>query len=586
MPSSGPVDRPDVPTSDSAATAAFFPALVKELAAACGAGYVFVAECTDDTHSRVQTLAFWSVDRLAENIAFDLNGTPCEAVIRGNVTCHPRDLQTRYPGDTGLADVAAQSYLGVPLIGRSGEVLGHIAVLDTKPMEQNDARVRLLRTIAPRAASELERVRTATQIATLNQRLVQAAERARSLLAINNAVVLNLTRDALFRAITDALHPVMPFDRSTIFLIDESRNVLRLAVAEGAIPSERFVPGLELPLEGSHAGWAFRNQRVFFRPDLAKEREFEGEEVLLREGFRSFVVVPLVVRGKSIGTLNLGSLKPLQYGAAEADLLGEVANQVALAIENMRKYEEIGRLTRVQQEVKIAADIQQALLPAGHYSGVGFEAAAASVPCRTIGGDFFDYFEVPNGSFGLALGDVAGKGPPAALLTAVLQGILAGHVHLDMGPAETMAYVNRVLVRRTIEARFATVLYATLAPDGRLTYCNAGHIPPLLVRGGSVRCLERGGLVVGAFQDAAYEEEAIQLDPADLLVVVSDGVTEAQNIDGDEFGNERLGSLVQANADLTPAALVECLLESVRQFSAGAEQHDDVTVLALRYEGR
>lgn len=400
--------------------------MVRDLAAAFGVGYVFVAECSDDTRRRVQTLALWGVDRLAENIAFDLNGTSCEAVIRGNVTCHTHDLQARYPGDTRLAVWAAQSYLGVPLIGTSGEILGHIAVLDTKPMEQDDARVLLLRTIAARAAIELERLRTTTQIATLNQRLMQAAERARSLLAINNAVVLNLTRDALFRAITDALRPVMPFDRSTIFLFDESRNLLRLAVAEGAIPSERFVPGLELPLEGSHAGWAFRNQRVFFRPDLATEREYEGEEVLLREGFRSFVVVPLVVRGKSIGTLNLGSLKPMQYGAAEAELLGEVANQLALAIENMHKYEEIGRLTRVQQEVKLAADIQQALLPAGHYSGVGCEAAAASVPCRTIGGDFFDYFEVPSGSFGLALGDVAGKGPPAALLTAVLQGILAG----------------------------------------------------------------------------------------------------------------------------------------------------------------
>src|SRR6185503_4485360 len=149
---------------------------------------------------------------------------------------------------------------------------------------------------------------------------------------------------ALFRAITDALRPVMPFDRSTIFLYDESRDVLRLVVAESAIHSERFTPGLELPLEGSHAGWAFRHQRVFFRPDLAREREYEGEDVLLREGFRSLVVVPLVVRGRSIGTLNLGSVQPMQYGAVEAELLREVANQLALAIENMREYEEIGRL--------------------------------------------------------------------------------------------------------------------------------------------------------------------------------------------------------------------------------------------------
>src|SRR5262249_14778300 len=251
--------------------AEFFPALVRHLAAALDVEYVFVAECTDDTHTRVQTLAFWSRDTLAENIEFDLDGTPCEAVIGGQETCHTHDLQTRFPRDTGLVDLCAESYLAVPLIGTSGEILGHVAVLDTKPMEQDEARALLLRTFASRAAIELERLRTTNQIAALNQKLMHAAERARSLLAINNAVVLNLTRDALYRAITDALRPVMPFDRSTIFLYDERRNVLRLVVAESDIPSERFIPGLELPLEGSHAGWAFRYQRVFFRPDLAKE---------------------------------------------------------------------------------------------------------------------------------------------------------------------------------------------------------------------------------------------------------------------------------------------------------------------------
>jgi formate hydrogenlyase transcriptional activator len=324
--------------------AAFFPALVNCLAAALAVQYVFVAECTDDTRTRVRTLAFWTRDTLAGNIEFDLAGTPCEAVIDGQVCWHTRDLQTRFPRDVGLVDLDAHSYLGVPMIGTSGDILGHLAVLDIKPMAHDEARELLLRTFASRAAIELERLRTTNQIAALNQQLMHAAERARTLLAINNAVVLNLTRNALFKAITEALRPVVPFDRSTIFLYDDDQRLLRLVVAESAIPSDLFVPGLELPLEGSHAGWAFRHQGVFFRPDLAKERQYEGEAVLLREGFRSLVVVPLVVRGKSIGTLNLGSLKPMQYGAVEADLLREVANQLALAIENMREYEEIGRL--------------------------------------------------------------------------------------------------------------------------------------------------------------------------------------------------------------------------------------------------
>src|SRR4029077_16462045 len=157
---------------------------------------------------------------------------------------------------------------------------------------------------------------------------------------------------------------------------------LRLVVAESAIPSELFTPGLELPLEGSHAGWAFRHQRVFFRPDLAEERQYEGEAVLLREGFRSLVVVPLVVRGTSIGTLNLGSLKPMQYGPPEAELLREVANQLALAIENMREYEEIGRLKAQLERENIY--LKEEIFDQHNFNEIAGNSPALMMALRTI----------------------------------------------------------------------------------------------------------------------------------------------------------------------------------------------------------
>jgi formate hydrogenlyase transcriptional activator len=324
--------------------AEFFPALVRNLAAALSVPYAFVAECTDRTKTRVRTLAFWNRDRLSDDVEYNLGGTPCEVVIGGGVAYHPAQLQTRFPQDTDLVALGAESYLGVPITGTSGEILGHLAILDVRPMQEDAVRSLLLQTFASRAGMELERLRASEEIASLNRRLAIAADRARSLLAINNAVVLNLTQDALFHAITTALRPVIPFDRMTIFLYDEKKHVLRMAVAESAVPSEHFVPGFELSLDQSHAGASFRSQRPFFNPDLAKTQTYRGEEVLYQEGFRSLVVVPLVVRGKSIGTLNLGSERPMQYNQPEADLLQEVANQVALAIENMREYEEIGRL--------------------------------------------------------------------------------------------------------------------------------------------------------------------------------------------------------------------------------------------------
>ena len=266
-------------------------------------------------------------------------------------------------------------------------------------------------------------------------------------------------------------------------------------------------------------------------------------------------------------------------------VLLQLAGGVSPAVDGALLYRETLERARQEHELKLAAQIQRALAPERQHKGAGFEIAAASVPCRAIGGDFFDYFDLPNAAFGFALGDVSGKGPPAALLAAEIQGILAAHSYSGGRPADTLSRVNDVLTRRPIDSRFATVWYGILSSDGCLTHCNAGHNPPLLVGRYGLRRLERGGLIVGAFKQATFEEETVQLDPGDVLVVFSDGITEALNTNGEEFGEERLLSCVKANPELTPTALLERLLDGVQQFTTGAVQNDDLTLLVLGYVG-
>src|SRR6185295_5895529 len=156
---------------------------------------------------------------------------------------------------------------------------------------------------------------------------------------------------------------------------------------------------------------------------------------------------------------------------------------------------------------------------------------AASIPCRSIGGDFYDYVDLPDSVLGFALGDVAGKGPPAALLSAMMQGIFAGQAASSDSPSQTISRVNLALYRRGIESRFVTLMYGTLNASGSLTYCNAGHNPPLIIsRTGatwSFRRLECGGPIVGLFEAAVYDQETVTLAPGDWLIVFSDGVSEA-----------------------------------------------------------
>jgi serine phosphatase RsbU (regulator of sigma subunit)/ketosteroid isomerase-like protein len=265
-------------------------------------------------------------------------------------------------------------------------------------------------------------------------------------------------------------------------------------------------------------------------------------------------------------------------------LLLQLATDSAASSETSQRYRAALERTRLEHEVKTAAEIQRALLPEVEYKRAGFKVAAASLPCRAIGGDFFDYFDLPNGTFGFALADVAGKGPPAALLAAQLQGILAAHSYSEGTPAQTVTRVNAVLVRRTIESRFATMFYGQLSCSGRrLIYCNAGHNPPFLVGHRGVQRLERGGSILGAFSEATFEEATLQLDPGDTLVVFSDGVTEALNTEGVEFGEDRLQSCLKSNRELAPAALLYCILGTVRDFGAATTQTDDLTVLVLRH---
>ena len=204
----------------------------------------------------------------------------------------------------------------------------------------------------------------------------------------------------------------------------------------------------------------------------------------------------------------------------------------------------------------------------------------------SIGGDFFDYIDLPDGVFGFALGDVAGKGPPAALLGAMLQGSLTAQAYVSQGPAATMAAVNTALVRRGIQGRFVTLFYGVLFPDGRLTYCNAGHNPPMLVAQDSgVKRLEEGGMVLGLFDGTPFEEETVTLGPGDFLVAFSDGVSEALDPAGEEFGDDGLLASIASMRESAVEERLKHVFPSVSEFTAGAAQHDDITAMIVGYRG-
>lgn len=378
------------------------------------------------------------------------------------------------------------------------------------------------------------------------------------------------------------------------FIMLDNQGTLEFKVARGRgrvhLPGTSFTTSEKIPRRVFESG---TSQMVADLLDGTLGADHGGTIAI---GIRHVLCVPLRVAGlgtgaaasdgRVIGVLYLdGRERGTMASPTTRGTLEAFATQAAIAIESARLYAESAEKSRIERELRIAADIQRALLPEANYNGPVCDVAAASVPCRTVGGDFFDYLPLREVDLGFALGDVAGKGPPAAILAAVVQSNFVAQAPVGADPARTMSRINTALLRRAIEARFATMCFGVLQPDGTLQSCNAGQEPPLVIGASGQRWLDVGGPVLGLLDGITYDFETVQLQPGDVVVVCSDGVTEARNAAGEEFGAQRLAELVAGCHGWKAEAVLERVLSGVARFSVGAPQADDITVLALRYHG-
>ena len=399
--------------------------------------------------------------------------------------------------------------------------------------------------------------------------------------------------DDVLALVLDSAIEVTGAERGFIMLAKDKQLEFKLARARGKVTlsGRTFETSRKIPET------VFKTGKQMIVEDLLDGDLAQLHTGTVALGIRHVLCTPLrIVRyvekadqkvaEESIGVLYLDSRErgALKSASAQA-ALDTLSAEAALAIENARLYREALDKAKFDQELKVAAAIQQSLLPVANREGAFFSTAAASIACRAVGGDFYDYVDLPTAQFGFILGDVAGKGSPAALLAAAVLGMFSSEATYQTAAAPLITRLNLGLFRRAIESRFLTTFYGMLAADGRLTYCNAGHNAPLLVSRTSVRRLETGGVVLGLFENASFEEETVTLAPGDFIVIFSDGVTEALNPEGEEFMDERLIASVEAHRGEAPQQVLDALLTDVRTFCAGADQNDDVTAVLVKYNG-
>ncbi len=327
---------------------------------------------------------------------------------------------------------------------------------------------------------------------------------------------------------------------------------------------------------------ALSGQTVYIE-DVPNDPRVRYPEEARREGFRSGLITGMFYRGKPIGVLRVYTGELHRFSAFEAGLLRAMAAQAASAIETARLYQEELQAERVRKQIAMASDVQRRMIPAGAPKHAGLTFGTIYQPSLGVGGDFYDFIELPDGRMGIAIADVVGKGIPAALMMASVRSVLRATALGGRRLAGVIEIVNRHLSRDTLVSEFATLFYCVISKDGRrLTYCNAGHNPPLLLRAGQITELAEGGLVLGIHRDERYNQNRMALQAGDVVLLYTDGITEALSFEGRRFGTDRLKESLCKYGGLEAKPIVKNILWDVRRFVGLAEQSDDQTMVAVK----
>jgi serine phosphatase RsbU (regulator of sigma subunit) len=324
--------------------------------------------------------------------------------------------------------------------------------------------------------------------------------------------------------------------------------------------------------------------------DLLTDPRVRIHEQVRAERLRGFMCAGLVFRGRPIGVIRVYSRTPRVFSELDKRLLRSIAQQAAAAVQQSRLIRQRERDLEMERQVRLAADVQRRMLPRALPADPRVELAARYQPSFQLGGDFYDLFEV-GGRIAIAVGDVAGKGVPAAMLMSLVRSSFRAHAERALGPAEVLTLVNRDLCRDSLPSEFATIWYGLLDPaTGRLEYACAGHEPPMILRaGGECEQLPIGGLIAGIDLALAYEPFHVALAPGELLLAFTDGVPDVMSFEGQRFGKRRLREVLESIAAEGERAsangAIGRVLRELRQFGGLTVRQDDTTLVAVTYTG-
>jgi phosphoserine phosphatase RsbU/P len=468
------------------------------------------------------------------------------------------------------ANADVKSELAVPLIAKNRL----IGVIDIESEELNYFRpehLHLLTLTASRIAQAIE-----------NARLYARVSRQAQTLTVLNEIAIELTSilelDPLLERVGHLLRRLIDYQMFTVMLLDDKGEILVTRY------SWRFgythAPRRKIPITAGLVGASVREWRVINALDVRKDPRY----LEMNPETRSEMIVPLFYKGRVIGVLDLEHTRTGFFNEEHERMLVTLAAQVAIAIENARLYQRVRRQEQqLERDITMAREVQLRLLPPEATQHTNADLAVRFLPARAIGGDLYDFLEYGDNRSAIVLGDVSGKAAPAALFAALVSGIMRSAANQRFGPAEMLANLNDSLQERRLDSQYVTMLFALWDDDARtLTVANSGAVQPIICRGGTSTTVRVEGFPLGMFPEAAYDEQVIATEPGDAIVFVSDGILDAENMQGEMYGEERLANVLCGHRDRPAGEIAETILQDVTRFQAGKERFDDETIIVLR----
>jgi sigma-B regulation protein RsbU (phosphoserine phosphatase) len=463
-----------------------------------------------------------------------------------------------------------RSELAVPLITKNRL----IGVIDLEaPLTDffNDSHLNLLELLASRMAMALDNAR-------LYRRSVRQARALQLLNEISREMSSVLVLNELLRKIGTLTKRLIDYHRFNILLADEQAQTFNAVISlkQDEHEPERFMVHFGQGIVGAAADL----RQTVVVPDVTKDPRY----VLVNPETRSEMAIPLIYRGRVIGVVDLESPQLSYFSEEHVRVFSTLAPQIAIAIENARLYERVARSeARLERDLQRAQEIQMHLMPGTAPAIPGMEVALRFQPARELGGDLYDFLTYGKDRHVLAVGDVSGKGAPAALYGAMASGILRSLAPQKLSPPDLLRRLSLILLERKIEGHFITLTYAIWEPRTKtLRLANAGMPLPLLVRKSQCRPIRAEGIPLGLLERAQYQEVSVGLESGDLFAMFSDGIVEASNIKYEEFGPRRLENVLRQNFHRSPQEIIDTLFEEVREFEQGRPPRDDQTIVLIR----